>query len=202
MWLAKYNLWTANNAVHTICSFVIGNYSDISKLFQQKLHLSFVKKLPYRCNVCNKTLTKTIDKSYFKPATDDSQNSREHISWLSHEKKVCARELPTHVSQLVLFSCAVVSEVISSTSSRENSFVSQSDRFYCETTWNTKREKSVLWSNLKEHEKPLLTLHVSCTFMLQICFMAFSRVVCSQIYTLFAIHHVLWFHRCFIFICE
>ncbi len=47
----------------------------------------------------------------------------------------------------------------------------------------TKHEKSVSWSNMKEHKKPLHTLCVWHIFMLWMCFTAYSRVVCSWLCT-------------------
>ncbi len=94
-----------------------------------------------------------------KPAAYNLQNSCDHVSWLSYEKKVHTWELPTHASQFLLFSRVIVREVISSTSSRDNPFV------ICKVTLllrnNTKHEKPVLWSHTKEYEKPLRVLRVS-----------------------------------------
>ncbi len=44
---------------------------------------------------------------------------------------------------------------------------------------NTKHQKSVLWGNAKEYERPLHTLYISCIFVLQMCFMAFVQAICS-----------------------
>ncbi len=42
-----------------------------------------------------------------RPATDDSQNSHKHVSWLFQQKKVLhAQELPTRITQFVLLSHA------------------------------------------------------------------------------------------------
>ncbi len=85
---------------------------------------------------------------------------------VSQEKSTRMRYAYTH-SQFVLFSCAIVSEVISSISSRENPFM------FCKIAASTtKHEKSILWNNAKEHEKPLHTLRISHIFMLRMCFVA------------------------------
>ncbi len=54
---------------------------------------------------------------------------------------------------------------------------------YKVTVSNVKHEKSVSWSNVKEHEKSLHTLLVSHTFVLRMCFIASSEVVCCWLYT-------------------
>ncbi len=66
-----------------------------------------------------------------KSATDNSQNSRKQVSWLSREKKVHAREMLTHISQFVLFSRA--SDFIHFFA-RKSLCVLQSYRLYRETT--------------------------------------------------------------------
>ncbi len=40
---------------------------------------------------------------------------------------------------------------------------------------NTKHEKSVLWSNMTEHVKPLHADHISCIFVLWTCFGGFCE---------------------------
>ncbi len=83
-------------------------------------------------------------------------------------------------------------EVISLISSQENPFV------FCQVTTSTAKQRKTqnlrnlfceimlknmryqLQSNTKEHEKPLHTLHTLHIIVLRMCFMAFSRFVCSQ----------------------
>ncbi len=135
-------------------------------LFVRKEGFRYFSPLQRNCSVRNK--------SSVNLAIDYSQNSSEHISSLSREKNVHTRELPTHVSQFVLFSRAVVSELISFTSSCENPFA-----FHKVTASTAKWCKTWEIDFVMEHEKPLHALHVSCIFMLWTGFAAFLWPVCK-----------------------
>ncbi len=91
-----------------------------------------------------------------------------------YEKMIRTWELPTHISQFVLFSRA--SDFIHCVT-RKSLCVSQSYRFYCETMekWNT---RNLFHEEI--YEKSLQTLRVSHIFLLCTCFMAFSQIICSR----------------------
>ncbi len=59
---------------------------------------------------------------------------------------------------------------------RKSVWASQSYHFNCEITRN---KKSASWSNAKKNTRNIYT-HFSHVFVLQTCFMAFLRVVCSR----------------------
>ncbi len=122
---------------------------------------------------------------YIKPATDDSQNSHKHISWLSSEKNVHIQELPTQILQFVLLSCAIVSKVISSTSSQENPFV------FCKIAASTAKQHEawnmrnlfcdVTWKKTRN----LYTCFVFCVFS---CYKCISWPLWLAIHSLVILH--------------
>ncbi len=72
-----------------------------------------------------------------------------------------ARKLPTHVSQFVLFSRAIVSEVISSTSSRENPSI------FCKVTASTVKQqntRNLFCEVTRKNTRNLYTRFGSCIF--------------------------------------
>ncbi len=122
--------------------------------------------------------------------------SRTRFIWLFHRKNVHAWELPTHVLQYVLFSCAVASKVTSSTSSQENPFV-----FHKVTVSTVKQHETQNTRNLFQvTRKNIGNLHNNGGFMFLVHH-AERILVPSPYYTssLIITHYILLVRWLFIF---
>ncbi len=92
------------------------NYPLYQKMLQIKVVENYIsyKKLSWHTCLCSPGVELGgskdchVSNTSVKPAAVNYQNRCEHILWLSHKKKVHAWELPTRVSQLVLFSHAII----------------------------------------------------------------------------------------------
>ncbi len=145
--------------------FRVAKYSSCS-IYESGVSVSILSLLIRRCGehcqycwywVCSLFLissTRSADNNGYscwgvkgvllQPATNNTQNSCEHV------EKICAQKLPTHVSQSVLFSQAKWFHPLSQEKIplclAELPLVMR----------NTKHEESVSWINVKKHEKPLM----------------------------------------------